>query len=92
MTAKERIEELIRGSFPPGLTRSVIWDAIESVIKEAKAPLHVERNAAVTEEREACAKIADNLGIGTYDGSDSDHAAMSTASDIADAIRQRGQS
>ncbi len=45
MTAKDRLEELIRGSFPPGLTRSVIWDAIEAAIKEAKAPLHVECNA-----------------------------------------------
>lgn len=69
MTAKERARQIVRDRFPPSVTQ-VLYDAIE---------------AAILEEREACAKIADSL-FGPIDS-----AAWRAGHQIRDAICKRGQ-
>lgn len=71
MSAKERVYELICGDIPPGLTRAVILDAID---------------AAVKEEREACAAVAD-IQADAYNG----YGGEALARTIAYSIRKRGQ-
>ncbi len=58
------------------------WNQLEAVAREAI-------EAAVKEEREACAKVAADLFAGYEYSRDADYA--NAGREIADAIRKRGQ-
>lgn len=80
VTSKERVEQIVRDQVPPGLSRGILWDAIET---------------AILEEREACAKIAEEIKTPAGEIVVGDHRFESRLrwqrSDIAEAIRKRGQ-
>lgn len=73
MTPEERAEKLVH--------EDAIWDHSTS---EMEAMLAAAIRAAVAEEREACAKVAESLRPPHWDQNNI------RAKEIADAIRQRG--
>jgi hypothetical protein len=66
------------------------WDSIHSCHPECDKPVCVAIRKAVLEEREACAKVCDDLPVPPYVPDNDAHIWDLTCVDCAFAIRERG--